>query len=185
MILVVDNYDSFVYNLVQQVGTIAESVQVRRNDAIDADEIDALDPDGVVLSPGPGRPEDAGVTSDPRQFDCPVLGVCLGHQALVDAAGGTVTTAPEIVHGKRSDISHDGRGLFADLPSPMTVGRYHSLAVDDVPGAFEISAETDAGLVMAVRHTDRPHVGVQFHPESILTPHGDALVEAFVRRCER
>lgn len=184
MILVIDNYDSFVYNLVQQVGQVTD-VCVRRNDAIDRAGIDEIDPDGIVLSPGPGRPEAAGVTSDPLALDRPVLGVCLGHQALVGAAGGTVAAAPAVVHGKRSSVSHDGRGLFADWPSPATVGRYHSLLVENVPDAFEVSARTDDGLVMAVRHRDRPLVGVQFHPESILTAHGDALVEAFVRRCQR
>jgi len=183
MILVIDNYDSFVYNLVQQVGQVTD-VRVRRNDAIDRTAIDEIDPDGVVLSPGPGRPEAAGVASDPLAIDRPVLGVCLGHQAMVGAAGGTVTTAPAVVHGKRSEITHDGRGLFADWPSPTTVGRYHSLLVETVPAEFEVSARTPEGLVMAVRHVDRPLVGVQFHPESILTPHGDALVEAFVGRCE-
>jgi anthranilate synthase component 2 len=243
VILVIDNYDSFAYNLVQYVGRAVgdcyggdprERVVVRRNDAVDADGIEALDPDGVVVSPGPGTPEAAGVSMDVFGLDYPALGVCLGHQALVAANGGTVGHAPEVVHGKPSRVRHDGRGLFAGLPNPLEVGRYHSLcATGDLPDRLEATAHTvdgdgdgidanagrnarngageagagsggwdephephepdagdpvarpraDAGVVMAVRHRDRPHVGVQFHPESILTDAGEEMVRAFCERC--
>ncbi|PSP75488.1 anthranilate synthase component I [Halobacteriales archaeon QS_1_68_20] len=172
--LVVDNYDSFVYNLVQYVGEATNDVVVRRNDAISLRDVRDLDPDGVVVSPGPGRPEDAGVSVDLfAETDYPVLGVCLGHQALCVANGSDVGHAPEVVHGKSSTVRHDGRGIYGGLPDRFQVGRYHSLAVDesDLPDCLVETAVTDddRGVVMGVRHRDRPHVGVQFHPESILT----------------
>ena len=187
-ILVVDNYDSFAYNLVQYVGEFADEVIVRRNDAVDVDGIEALAPDGIVVSPGPGTPASAGV-SMPIFADLayPTLGVCLGHQALCAVHGATVGHAPEVVHGKRSVVDHDGRGVFADLSERLRVGRYHSLAVrhDDVPDVLEATARTDdeAGVVMGVRHRDKPHVGVQFHPESILTDDGKQLVRNFLDLC--
>jgi len=173
-ILVVDNYDSFVYNLVQYVGELAGTVLVRRNDAIDADGIRDLDPDGIVVSPGPGTPADAGVSMPIfRDLRYPTLGVCLGHQALCAVHGAAVGPAPEVVHGKPSTIVHCGDGLFAGLPDRVRVGRYHSLAVaaEDLPDDLLRTAHTadDRDVLMAVRHRDRPHVGVQFHPESILT----------------
>ena len=185
-ILVIDNYDSFAYNLVQYVGEFADEVVVRRNDAIDLDGLAALDPDGVVVSPGPGVPEDAGLSVPVfAETDYPALGVCLGHQALCAANGAAVGHAPEVVHGKPSAIRHDGAGVFAGLPERFEVGRYHSLSVEegDLPDALEPSAWTDDGVLMAVRHRERPHVGVQFHPESILTDCGKRLVRNFCERC--
>ena len=174
-ILVVDNYDSFAYNLVQYVGEVADEVLVRRNDAIDVAGVRALDPDGVVVSPGPGTPKEAGVSmplfAETRR---PILGVCLGHQALCAVHGAPVEHAPRVVHGKPSVVSHDGAGVFRGLPERFQVGRYHSLAVDraDLPEELVETARTtddERRLLMAVRHRVRPHVGVQFHPESILT----------------
>jgi anthranilate synthase component 2 len=186
-VLVVDNYDSFAYNLVQYVGEFAEVV-VRRNDAVDVDGIRALDPDGIVVSPGPGTPEDAGVSIPLfRELSYPTLGVCLGHQALCAANGADVGHAPDVVHGKPSTIRHDGAGIFAAVPSPVEVGRYHSLAVErgDIPDTLTETAWTDdeRRVVMGVRHTEKPHAGVQFHPESILTDAGKTMVEAFVDSC--
>ncbi|WP_256298660.1 anthranilate synthase component II [Haloarchaeobius salinus] len=173
-VLVVDNYDSFAYNLVQYVGELADDVVVRRNDAIDVDGIRELDPDGVVVSPGPGTPAEAGVSIPIfAELAYPTLGVCLGHQALCAANGAPVVNAPDVVHGKPSVIQHDGTGIFTDLPERIRVGRYHSLAVerDDLPDGLVETAATDdeRDVLMAVRHRERPHVGVQFHPESILT----------------
>ncbi|MFC4553092.1 MULTISPECIES: anthranilate synthase component II [Halorussus] len=185
-ILVIDNYDSFAYNLVQYVGEFDDEVVVRRNDAIDLDGLAALDPDGVVVSPGPGVPEDAGLSIPVfAETDYPALGVCLGHQALCAANGAAVGHAPEVVHGKPSAIRHDGAGVFAGLPERFEVGRYHSLSVEeaDLPDALVPSARTDDGVLMAVRHRERPHIGVQFHPESILTDCGKRLVENFCERC--
>ncbi|PSP89130.1 anthranilate/aminodeoxychorismate synthase component II [Halobacteriales archaeon QS_4_69_34] len=191
MILVIDNYDSFVYNLVQCVGVHAP-VEVVRNDTIDLGEIRALDPDGIVVSPGPGTPAEAGVSIPVfRDLNYPTLGVCLGHQALCMAAGGSVGHAA-VVHGKSSRVAHDGRGLFAGLPSLLEAGRYHSLAVQrvDLPDALIETASTadshapgEGRIVMAVRHARKPHVGVQFHPESILTEAGAAMIETFCKRC--
>ena len=177
-VLVIDNYDSFVYNLVQYVGESADEVTTRRNDAVSVADVASIDPDAIILSPGPGTPADAGVCV-PLYQSCwrPILGVCLGHQALCAAHGAPVEHAPEVVHGKPSTVEHDGDGLFDGLPNPFQVGRYHSLAVDrDVlPAPLIETAHTvddDRSILMGVRHHDRPHVGVQFHPESILT--GDA-----------
>lgn|GEM_PF-114464 len=174
-VLVVDNYDSFAYNLVQYVGELAGEVVVRRNDAIDLAALREIAPDGVIVSPGPGRPEDAGVSVPLfAESDLPALGVCLGHQALCAANGATVELAPEVVHGKPSTIEHDGRGLYRGLPDRFRVGRYHSLTVDrsELPADLLETAWTtddERSVLMGVRHRERPHVGVQFHPESILT----------------
>jgi anthranilate synthase component 2 len=186
-VLVVDNYDSFAYNLVQYVGTHAE-VEVRRNDAITVDEIRELDPDGIVVSPGPGTPAEAGVSVPIfRELSYPTLGVCLGHQALCAANGAPVTRAPEVVHGKPSTVSHDGAGVFRSLPDTLEVGRYHSLCVerDALPDALVETARTEdeTGVVMGVRHAEKPHEGVQFHPESILTDSGEAMIETFCAEC--
>ena len=193
-VLVVDNYDSFAYNLVQFVGGFADEVVVRRNDAVDAAGVRDIDPDGVVVSPGPGTPDDAGVsTAVFRDLSYPTLGVCLGHQALCAVHGATVTRAPAVVHGKSSVVRHDGEGVFAGLPEAFEVGRYHSLAVrrDDVPSCLVETArvvndgdDADTDVVMGVRHRTKPHVGVQFHPESILTDHGRRLVRNFVAGCD-
>jgi len=195
-VLVVDNYDSFAYNLVQYVGEVVTSerwprvpddgeVLVRRNDAIDLEGLDAMDPDAIVVSPGPGTPADAGISIPlfaERRY--PTLGVCLGHQALCAANGAPVGHAPSVVHGKASTVRHDGTGIFEGLPDQFDVGRYHSLAVAgaDLPDPLAETAATEdeAGVVMGVRHADRPHVGVQFHPESILTDVGKRLLENFL-----
>ncbi len=194
-ILVVDNYDSFAYNLVQYVGEVVErlgggeeNVVVRRNDAVDVDGIRALDPDGIVVSPGPGTPAEAGVSMPIfEELAYPTLGVCLGHQALCAANGAAVGHAEAVVHGKSSQVTHDGEGVFEGLPEPLEVGRYHSLAVEraDLPNVLAETAYTDdeEGVVMGVRHRERPHVGVQFHPESILTDAGKQLVENFCLLC--
>lgn len=187
-ILVVDNYDSFVYNLVQYVGEFAGEVTVRRNDAIDVEAVQELDPDGIIVSPGPGTPEEAGVSIPLfAELAYPTLGVCLGHQALCAANGAPVGHADEVVHGKPSRIAHDSDGVFADLRQRIKVGRYHSLAVEraDIPDVLVETASTDdeRDVVMAVRHRERPHVGVQFHPESILTDGGKQMIKNFLTIC--
>ena len=185
-VLVVDNYDSFAYNLVQYVGALVDDVVVQRNDALDVDDIRALDPDAIVVSPGPGTPDDAGVSVPVfRDLSFPTLGVCLGHQALCAANGATVEHAPSVVHGKSSAVTHDDRGVFTGLPDRFETGRYHSLSVteDSLPDSLEPAAWTEDGVLMAVRHRDHPHVGVQFHPESILTPTGNQLVSNFLDTC--
>ena len=185
-ILVVDNYDSFAYNLVQYVGAVTDEVVVRRNDEIDVADVLALDPTGVVVSPGPGTPDAAGVSIPLfERTELPILGVCLGHQALCAANGAPVVHAPRVVHGKPSVINHDGRGIFAGLPERVQVGRYHSLAIErsSLPDVLDETATTadERAIVMAVRHREKPHVGVQFHPESILTRPQDefAAVDEF------
>ena len=187
-ILVVDHYDSFVDNLVQYVGEFAGEVDVRRNDRVDLAAIRRLDPDGIVLSPGPGTPQAAGVSMDVFELDCPVFGVCLGHQAMCAALGAPVGHAPDVVHGKPSAISHDGEGLFDGLPESLQVGRYHSLCVErnDLPDELVETAHTtdEREVVMGVRHREKLQFGVQFHPESILTDDGKRMVENFVQRCE-
>lgn len=183
MILIVDNYDSFVYNLVQYVGEF-DDVTVRRNDAVGIEGIRELDPDGIVVSPGPGTPQEAGVSMDVfAETGYPALGVCLGHQALCAAHGTPVGHASETVHGKSSAIRHSGTPLYDGVDDPFEVGRYHSLAVEseDLPGELVETAKTDdeRGVVMGVRHVDRPHFGVQFHPESILTDAGKRMIRNF------
>ena len=185
MILLVDNYDSFTYNLAHLFGELGAEVTVRRNDAIDADTAERLAPSHLVVSPGPGRPADAGSTSEiVRRLapTTPTLGVCLGHQAIVEVFGGEVGLARELVHGKSCLVRHDGRGLFTGLPEQLEVGRYHSLAAAVVSDALEVSALADDGEVMAVRHRELPVDGVQFHPESVLTPLGPELARNFLER---
>jgi anthranilate synthase component 2 len=185
MILLIDNYDSFTYNLAHLFGELGAEVVVRRNDAIDPDEAERLAPSHLVLSPGPGRPDSAGVSVElVRRLGpkTPTLGVCLGHQAIVEAFGGEVGQAKRLVHGKASEISHDGRGLFNGLPERFDAGRYHSLAVTRVPDCLEVSATCTDDEVMAVRHRELPVDGVQFHPESVLTPVGPELARNFLER---
>jgi anthranilate synthase/aminodeoxychorismate synthase-like glutamine amidotransferase len=187
MILVIDNYDSFTYNLVQYLGELGTQPLVRRNNEITVDEIASLKPERIVISPGPGRPEQAGITLEViKAFGptTPVLGVCLGHQAIGMAFGGSVVRARIPMHGKTSTISHDGKGVFAGITSPLTVARYHSLVVDRAgwPADLEISAQTeDDSTVMALRHRAFPIHGVQFHPESIMTREGHQLLRNFLK----
>ena len=185
MIAIVDNYDSFVYNLAQAFGTLGEEVRVMRNDALDVAGLRALRPVAVVLSPGPGRPEDAGVTIDVIRHlssEIPILGVCLGHQAIVAAFGGEIVRATEPRHGKSSPIGHDDDGILRGLPRPFAAGRYHSLVANraTLPACLKVTAWTADGVVMGVRHKDRPVFGVQFHPESVLTPCGAQLLRNFI-----
>jgi anthranilate synthase/aminodeoxychorismate synthase-like glutamine amidotransferase len=183
MMLLIDNYDSFTYNLAHLFGALGVDVRVVRNDEITTDEAEQLDPSHLVISPGPGRPADAGVSIDiVRRLapKLPTLGVCLGHQAIVEAFGGEVGYARELLHGKASPVRHDGRGLFTGLPEPFDAGRYHSLAATRLPDELEPTAYADDGEVMAVRHRELPIVGVQFHPESVLTPDGPALARNFL-----
>jgi anthranilate synthase/aminodeoxychorismate synthase-like glutamine amidotransferase len=186
-ILVIDNYDSFVYNLVQYLGELGAQPIVHRCDAVTMADVDAIDPDGVLISPGPGRPEDAGISNEIiRTFGgrAPVLGVCLGHQCIGEVFGGEVVRAPQVMHGKTSQIRHHDAGVFAGLPNPLEATRYHSLVVDrdSVPDVLEITAETDDGLVMGLRHREHDIEGVQFHPESILTVGGHDLLRTFLAR---
>jgi anthranilate synthase/aminodeoxychorismate synthase-like glutamine amidotransferase len=188
MILLVDNYDSFTYNLAHLFAELGADVVVRRNDEIDADGAGQLAPSHLVISPGPGRPEDAGATPEiVRRLSTTTrtLGVCLGHQALVQVFGGVVGQARELVHGKATTVSHDGRGIFRELPPQFEAGRYHSLAATTVPDCFEISATAPDGEVMAVRHLDLALDGVQFHPESVLTPHGRDIARNFLEGAPR
>lgn len=183
MILVIDNYDSFTYNLVQLLEAMGETCEVVRNDACSVPELLALSPDHIVISPGPGRPETAGVSVDlVRQApaDVPILGVCLGHQAIGLAFGATVDRAVRLMHGKADDIRHDGCGLLAGVDSPFRGGRYHSLAVTRLEGTpLKVQATADDGTIMAVCHTARPVFGIQFHPESVLTPEGERILDNF------
>jgi anthranilate synthase/aminodeoxychorismate synthase-like glutamine amidotransferase len=187
VILIVDNYDSFTYNLVQLLAGAGAEIEVVRNDAATADELLARAPEGIVLSPGPGRPEEAGVCLDllGRRPRLPVLGVCLGHQAMGVAFGAVVERAPRLMHGKTSPVSHDGRGLFAGLPSPFDATRYHSLEVkpETLPAELEPVAWTEERTLMAMRHRELPWWGVQFHPESVLTGAGPLLLRNFLSLC--
>jgi anthranilate synthase/aminodeoxychorismate synthase-like glutamine amidotransferase len=183
VILLVDNYDSFTYNLAHLFGELGAEVEVVRNDAITADEAERLGPSHLVVSPGPGRPEDAGATPEiVRRLDgrIPILGVCLGHQALVQAFGGRIGRAHSLVHGKAGTVLHDGRGIFAGLEPAFEAGRYHSLAATRIPDSLEVSARSSDGEVMAVRHRDLPVDGLQFHPESVLTPSGSEIARNFL-----
>jgi len=189
MILMIDNYDSFTYNLVQLMAALGAEVRVERNDTITADEAIALAPAGIVISPGPGTPADAGVSGDviraAVEDGIPVMGVCLGHQCINEVFGGDTCRSPRPVHGKTDDITHDGSGLFAGIPSPFTATRYHSLCIDAerVPDVLEVQASTSDGVVMGLRHRDKPVWGVQFHPESVLTPEGAKLLANFLSTC--
>jgi anthranilate synthase/aminodeoxychorismate synthase-like glutamine amidotransferase len=190
MILMIDNYDSFTYNLVQYLGQLGEEVAVHRNDAIALDEIEAMNPEAIFLSPGPCSPEKAGITIDViRRFHrrVPLMGVCLGHQAIGQAFGGRVVRAGRIMHGKTSPILNDGRTIFQGLPSPFPAGRYHSLIVEreTLPDCLEVSAETEEGEIMGLRHREWPVEGIQFHPESILTPSGKRIIRNFLQLIDR
>jgi anthranilate synthase/aminodeoxychorismate synthase-like glutamine amidotransferase len=185
VILVVDNYDSFTYNLVHLFGELGEHVVVRRNDALDGAAAERLAPSHLVISPGPGRPADAGATLEivsRLATTTPILGVCLGHQAIVEAFGGEVGPARRLVHGKSCTVRHDGRGLFAGLPDDLEVGRYHSLAATALAAELEVCATADDGEIMAVRHRTLDVHGVQFHPESVLTPQGRQIARNFLGR---
>jgi anthranilate synthase/aminodeoxychorismate synthase-like glutamine amidotransferase len=184
-VLVIDNYDSFVYNLVQELGELGAEPTVYRNDEIDVPGIRAADPQAVLISPGPGRPEGAGISMEviaQLAGEVPILGVCLGHQAIGEVFGGRVVAAPTLMHGKTSSIHHDGRGVFAGLPDPFVATRYHSLVVEpsSVPDDLEVTATTPDGVIMGLRHRSLPVEGVQFHPESILTPSGPSLLANFL-----
>ncbi|SEG76659.1 aminodeoxychorismate/anthranilate synthase component II [Paenibacillus sp. UNC499MF] len=185
MILVIDNYDSFTYNLVQYLGELGQEIVVKRNDVIDLAGIEELSPDHILISPGPCTPNEAGISLGViRHFKgrIPILGVCLGHQAIGQAFGGDVVRAGKLMHGKTSPIHHDGKTIFKDIPSPYTATRYHSLIVrkETLPDCLEISATSDEGEIMALRHKEYPIEGVQFHPESIITDHGLTLLRNFL-----
>jgi para-aminobenzoate synthetase component 2 len=186
-ILVIDNYDSFVFNLVQYLQQLGAECTVVRNDEVEASEASKYD--GVLISPGPGTPDKAGVSiamiNYCAEHSIPLFGVCLGHQAIGEAFGATVSRAPELLHGKTSQVIHNGTGVFANLPSPFTATRYHSLAVerDTVPAVLEITGATDSGVVMSMRHTSLPIEGVQFHPESVLTEHGHQMLANWLVKC--
>ncbi|MET3805874.1 para-aminobenzoate synthetase component 2 [Nakamurella sp. UYEF19] len=187
-ILVVDNYDSFVFNLVQYLQQLGAECIVRRNDEVGTDEVEALDVHGVLLSPGPGVPADAGITEEMVRWCAgrvPVLGVCLGHQAIAEVFGGVVDRAEELLHGRTSTVMHDGRGVLADLPQPFTATRYHSLAVVEstVPDALEVTAWTEGGVIMGLRHREYAIEGVQFHPESVLTQGGHRILANWLALC--
>jgi len=184
-VLLIDNYDSFTYNLADLFGRIGAEVTVRRNDAITPEEAEQLAPTHLVISPGPGRPEEAGATIaiiDRLAGRVPTLGVCLGHQAIAEAFGGEVGYARELVHGKATAVTHDGVGIFAGFAGPFTAGRYHSLAVTRIPVRFDVTATADDGEVMAMRHQELPIDGVQFHPDSVLTPDGERIARNFLER---
>ena len=196
MVFVLDNYDSFTYNLVQYMGELAAEIVVKRNDEITPEEIVEMRPERILLSPGPCTPQEAGIlvpliqhlAALPETEQIPVLGVCLGHQAIGAAFGGDVIRAPQLMHGKTSMVAHDGRTIFREIPQPMTCTRYHSLIVDErtLPGELEVSArvaeEAGGGLIMALRHRTLPIEGVQFHPESVLTDHGKQLIANFLKQ---
>ena len=184
-VLLIDNYDSFTYNLYQYLRELGARVTVLRNDAITVDEARTMAPDFIMISPGPGVPRDAGISIELIRAlgpTIPILGVCLGHQAIAEAFGGTVSRAPELMHGKASLVHHDGAGVLAGLPNPFSAIRYHSLCAiaESLPEQLEITARSDSGVIMAIRHRQFPVEGVQFHPESILTPEGPRLVENFL-----
>lgn len=190
MVFVLDNYDSFTYNLVQYMGELGAEMVIRRNDELTPAEVEALHPERILISPGPCTPQDAGISIELiRHFatakrQVPILGVCLGHQAIGAAFGGNVVRAPKLMHGKTSEVDHDGRTIFAGIPSAMTCTRYHSLIVSDegLPGELEVSARTSDGeTIMALRHRELPIEGVQFHPESVLTLHGKKIIENFLK----
>ena len=187
MLLMIDNYDSFTYNLVQYLGELGERVTVYRNDQITLNDVDALAPSHVVISPGPCTPNEAGISVDlVREYGAsiPILGVCLGHQSIAQAYGGNIVRAPTLMHGKTSMIEHEGEGIFNELPSPFQATRYHSLVVDEstLPDCFVVTARADDGQIMGIAHREDPVVGVQFHPESILTQYGHKLLHNFLQQ---
>ena len=187
MLLLLDNYDSFTYNIYQLLAELGAEIEVVRNDAATVSELSKRGYSGVVISPGPGEPKDAGVTEElirEMKGVVPILGVCLGHQAIGEVFGGKVVRAPKIVHGKTSRIRHDGVGIYRDLPQPFDVGRYHSLILEreTLPDCLAVTAETEDGIIMGVRHKEFDVEGVQFHPESILTPEGRTLLGNFLRK---
>jgi len=187
MLLMIDNYDSFTYNLVQYLGELGERVTVYRNDQITLNDVDALAPSHVVISPGPCTPNEAGISVDlVREYGAsiPILGVCLGHQSIAQAYGGNIVRAPALMHGKTSMIEHQSEGIFSELPSPFQATRYHSLVVDEstLPECFVVTARADDGQIMGIAHRDDPVVGVQFHPESILTQYGHKLLHNFLQQ---
>ena len=187
MLLMIDNYDSFTYNLVQYLGELGERVTVYRNDQITLNDVDALAPSHVVISPGPCTPNEAGISVDlVREYgdSIPILGVCLGHQSIAQAYGGDIVRAPTLMHGKTSMIEHDGEGIFNELPSPFQATRYHSLVVDEstLPECFVVTARADDGQIMGIAHREDPVVGVQFHPESILTQYGHKMLHNFLQQ---
>ncbi|MFN6527188.1 aminodeoxychorismate/anthranilate synthase component II [Nostoc sp. ChiSLP03a] len=196
MIIVIDNYDSFTYNLVQYLGElasefpVADDIKVFRNDKISIDEIQALKPEAVVISPGPGRPEDAGISLELIEQlgqELPILGVCLGHQSIGQVFGGKIIPAPELMHGKTSQVSHTGVGVFRGLENPLTATRYHSLVIEreTCPDVLEITAWVEDNTIMGVRHRNYPHIqGVQFHPESVLTASGKQLLRNFLQQLQ-
>ncbi len=184
MIAVIDNYDSFTYNLVQYLGEMGEQLRVFRNNKITIHELNRLKPERIVISPGPGVPAEAGVSEDVVKFfhkSTPILGVCLGHQAIGEVFGGRIVRAPTLMHGKVSSIFHDSKSLFSGLPQGFPATRYHSLAVTDIPHCLEVSAETREGVVMGLRHREYPTEGIQFHPESIMTVVGKSLLRNFLK----
>lgn len=185
MILLIDNYDSFTYNLYQYLGTFTEDIRVVRNDKITIKEIEEMDPEKIVLSPGPKSPKEAGICLDVIQYffdKKPILGICLGHQCIGEAFGATVSYAKKIFHGKQSVIRHDGTSIFTGINSPIQVARYHSLAIleETIPDCLQVTAKTEDGEIMAVKHKEYPIVGLQFHPESIYTEHGKRMIENFI-----
>ncbi len=183
MIVVIDNYDSFTYNLVQYLGEMGEELRVFRNDKVTLEEIESLHPSRIVISPGPGIPSAAGISEKVIEYfhkSLPILGVCLGHQGIGEVFGGKVVRAPSLMHGKISNIFHDGKTMFSGLPQGFPATRYHSLMVTNIPACLEVSAETKDGIVMGLRHRDYPTEGIQFHPESILTVVGKSLLKNFV-----
>ena len=189
-ILVIDNYDSFVYNLVQYLGELGAQPIIIRNDQITVDEAFELNPDGVLLSPGPGQPQDAGILCESiRKFAGvkPIFGVCLGHQAIGHVFGAQIVSAPEIQHGKTSEISHNRTGVFEDINSPINATRYHSLVIEpsSLPNSLTVTASTSDGTIMGVRHRELDIEGVQFHPESVLTNHGHKIIKNFLSRCKK
>ena len=186
MLLLIDNYDSFTYNLYQYLGELGATVEVVRNDQLTLEDIEQMAPERIIISPGPGNPDEAGISKDViRHFagKLPIFGVCLGHQCIGEVFGGIVEGAGEILHGKVSTITHDGKGVFTGIPSPITATRYHSLAIrrDSVPDVLEVSAWSESGVIMGVRHRSFPVEGVQFHPESILTPDGHQILRNFLK----
>ena len=185
MIIVIDNYDSFTYNLVQYLGEMGNELRVFRNNRVTLEEIESLKPSHIVISPGPGAPQDAGISEKVVQAfhkTIPIFGVCLGHQAIGEVFGGTIVRAPSLMHGKTSPIFHDSKTVFRGLPQGFPATRYHSLVVTDIPACLEVSAQTQEGVVMGLRHRDYPTEGIQFHPESIMTVVGKQLLANFMER---